>query len=54
MFLPNVKTRLYKPKPTDKSDEDEVAATNRRRRCSFCERYRVRFITVYMLHHCIT
>ena len=39
----NVTTEKHgsiKPKPTaDESDEDEVAATNHRRRCSFCERY---------------
>lgn len=35
-----LKDGCIKPKPTsDKSGEDEVAATNRRRRCSFCARY---------------
>lgn len=34
-----LKDGCIKPKPTsDESGEDEVAATNRRRRCSFCER----------------
>lgn len=35
-----LKDGCIKPKPTsDESGEDEVAATNRRRRCSFCARY---------------
>lgn len=35
-----LKDGCIKPKPTsDESGEDEVAATNRRRRCSFCTRY---------------
>lgn len=35
-----LKDGCIKPKPTsDESGEDEVAVTNRRRRCSFCARY---------------
>lgn len=49
----NVATEKHgciKPKPTNDSNEDEDAATNHRRRCSFCERYGfVLLLTVYML-----